>query len=382
MSDHESYIPLSRSEVVSLVSEALPATQQKSFAAFVKILLAWYHHDFHEKLERLKENYTQACELSAPAGAALKFEEALEKVVSAANFTAISQNDLNRALEEESVFRVQLFVDFEEFDKVIFYRRGKSQRTAEIARWFGFSKKNIQFTNYDQVLIYVRYKATHSRKIIIKLFENIPEADLEMLFPNTAVRMRLSDKFLIGVPAFLSGLLIITTKVGASILLLASLAAYWLGIRNQVSNIDQTALLALLSSAGALGAYLFKQFSNFKNRKIRFMKVLAENLYFKNLDNNAGVLTNVIDYAEESECKEVLLSYGELLKNGPLTTDQLLTAVENNFNQNCDFEIEDALRKLITLKLCKLENDQYTARPLDEALIEFNQRWDELFSVE
>jgi Protein of unknown function (DUF3754) len=39
----------------------------------------------------------------------------------------------------------------------------------------------------------------------------------------------------------------------------------------------------------ALGGYLVRQFTKFKNRKIQFMKALSENLYFRNLDNDAGV---------------------------------------------------------------------------------------------
>ena len=47
--------------------------------------------------------------------------------------------------------------------------------------------------------------------------------------------------------------------------------------------------MVLLAGVVALGGYLWKQFNNFKNRKMRFMQALTQNLYFKNLDNNAGV---------------------------------------------------------------------------------------------
>ena len=49
--------------------------------------------------------------------------------------------------------------------------------------------------------------------------------------------------------------------------------------------------------------FLFKQISKYKNRKIKFMKALSDNLYFKNLDNNAGVFYHLIDAAEEEEFK-------------------------------------------------------------------------------
>jgi hypothetical protein len=47
--------------------------------------------------------------------------------------------------------------------------------------------------------------------------------------------------------------------------------------------------------------------------KIRFMKTLADNLYFKNLDNNAGVLFHLINEAEEEDFKEAMLAYYFLL---------------------------------------------------------------------
>ena len=43
------------------------------------------------------------------------------------------------------------------------------------------------------------------------------------------------------------------------------------------------------------------------------MKALSDNLYFKNLDNNAGVFYHLIDAAEEEEFKEAVLAYYFLL---------------------------------------------------------------------
>ena len=40
------------------------------------------------------------------------------------------------------------------------------------------------------------------------------------------------------------------------------------------------------------------------------MKALSDNLYFKNLDNNAGVFHHLIDAAEEEEVKEAIVDQG------------------------------------------------------------------------
>ena len=221
---------------------------------------------------------------------------------------------------------------------------------------------------------------------LLKLFQDVPKADLEMLFPNTRVRMRLMDKLLIGVPAAIGGGVVISTKLGGSLILLASLLGYWLGTRSTPVEIDKTALLALLAGVAALGAHFWKQFNNFKNRKMRFIQTLTQNLYFKNLDNNAGVFYRILDEAEEEESKEVLLAYHFLLlADTAVAGDQLDRQIENWLRDSCgavvDFEIEDALQKLQRLGLIT-GNQQLGFRAVDlsKALATLDQRWDDLFS--
>src|SRR3712207_8715653 len=48
--------------------------------------------------------------------------------------------------------------------------------------------------------------------------QDVPRADLEMLFPNAQVRMRSIDKLLIGVPAVASGIIVIATKLIAALI--------------------------------------------------------------------------------------------------------------------------------------------------------------------
>ena len=53
-----------------------------------------------------------------------------------------------------------------------------------------------------------------------------------MVFPNVQVRMRLFDKLLIGVPALISGVIVIVTKLLATFGLLLLLLGFWLGTRD------------------------------------------------------------------------------------------------------------------------------------------------------
>jgi hypothetical protein len=136
--------------------------------------------------------------------------------------------------------------------------------------------------------------------------------------------------------------------------------------------ISQQQLIALGLGLGIFGGFVFKEWSKFKNRKIGFMKALADNLYFKNLDNNAGVFHHLVDIAEEEEFKEAILAYYFLLTSTqPLSEDELDKAIEHWFaseqNINLDFEVDDALRKLIRFGLVTCQDNKYTALSLNGA---------------
>ena len=160
----------------------------------------------------------------------------------------------------------------------------------------------------------------------------MPRADLEMLFPNARVRMRLIDKLLIGVPAVVSGVIMVVTKLVASLIPVLLLLGFWLGAREEPVELNQGQLVALGAGLMAFGGFLVRQFTKFKNRKIQFMKALSENLYFRNLDNDAGVFHHLLDAAEEEEVKEAVLAYHFLrTAERPLTAAELDRRIEDWF---------------------------------------------------
>ena len=232
--------------------------------------------------------------------------------------------------------------------------------------------------------------------MIIKLFQNVPKADLEMLFPNSEVKMRRIDKVMISASAAVGGAVVLATKLGPSILLLAALFGFWLGLKDQAVQITKQHLLTLGMGFGVLGGFIFKEWSKFKNRKIKFMKALSDSLYFKNLDNNAGVFHTLIDSAEEEDVKEALLAYTFLLKSGqPMTASSLDDTIEqwfvSNYQCSLDFEIEDALNKLVRMNLIsrqhtsqnttsQTDQETFVAISLEEAKQRLDKKWDNIFS--
>ena len=106
----------------------------------------------------------------------------------------------------------------------------------------------------------------------------------------------------------------------------------------------------------------------------------------QNLDNNSGVMTQILDEAEEQECRETILAFFYLWKYAPSegwTSEQIDDYVEMDLerlaNLKVDFEIEDAINKLEKLRIVEKTGDRYRARPLAKALEQLDWTWDNYF---
>ncbi len=380
------FIPFRRTDLVHmcLAGEDLNERQQDDFAVALQKIESYFQREFHQIKQELKHAYspldpdadTRAVEEFRDEQAASRLAILLEQVLDRANYERVSRGQLESALNSTSLFNLKLHVDLDEFDEALLFTRGASPRIEEIKYLFGLWTKKVEFVNYDRVVLYLRFKENIDTQstlggcqpgsTMIKLFQNVPGADVEMLFPNTRVGMRLWDKVLIGVPALISGGIVMTTKLGTTLLLLGSLFGFWLGTSSEPVELNKPTVLVLLAGLGALGGYLWKQYSSFRNRKVKFSQALTESLYFKLLDNNAGVIFRLLDEAEDSECNESLLAYYFLLVAGEsLSAQELDKRIEHWFEQRwqstLDFEIDDALHKLLQLGLAQRKGDEWVA---------------------
>lgn len=398
------FIPFRKHDIVEMcLQENKLVGKDDDFRQLYYMLSSIFHFEFHQIVESMKDSYasvdpdadTRDYDNPRPLSE-LSFIDLLHNLLEKANYERITQDDLDAALSESSLFKIRLHVDFNDFSEALLFYRGVSTRTEVVSQYFGLIKKEISFTNYDRVVLFIRFRNDFEQDksampgckpgaTLLKLFQNVPKADLEMLFPNTAVRMRTSDKLMIGVPAVVSGGIVLTTKLGASLVVLGSLFGFWFGISAEPVELNRTSITILLAGIATFAGYLWKQFSNFKNRKLRFMQALTQNLYFKNLDNNAGVFHRLVDDAEEEECKEAILAYYFLLVQGAMTRSELDASIENwlaeNWQCEVDFEIDDALNKLLALSMVSEENGQLSALALDQSIKKLDYRWDNYFTA-
>ena len=135
----ERFIPFRKTTIVTMCAEDLPDDERESFLAFTELLASLLHHEFRSRLEALKDTYqpfnpntdTRTLVELGPAerqAAQQRLVDELTALAEDANFERISTDDLGRAFTEESLVKVRLEADFDDFEQVVFYRRGERTR--------------------------------------------------------------------------------------------------------------------------------------------------------------------------------------------------------------------------------------------------------------
>ena len=157
-----------------------------------------------------------------------------------------------------------------------------------VRRWL--RKKTITVGNYDRMAVLlqvkdsdhfaVRVKQSNPQlipgKMYLNLYKNIPNHDLELLFPNLKIGMNLRDKLMRAVPAFGAAIplgLKALPSVGLLISAIALVVFGWeLGGDFAIVGPNEKAvyalLTALLSITVALGGFAAGQYRTYKNRRL------------------------------------------------------------------------------------------------------------------
>jgi hypothetical protein len=160
-------------------------------------------------------------------------------------------------------------------------------------------------------------------------------------------------------------------------------AGFYVGLADAVKDEDLTGALAALGGLVALGGFGITQWMKFQRQSLLHHKVLSDNIYYRNINNNAGIFDYIIGTAEDQECKEAFLAYHFLLESGETMQGELDRRIEawlkTSFGADVDFECEDAVAKLDRLGLLRRDGARLSVLPLDQALVRLDQAWDNFF---
>jgi hypothetical protein len=400
--DREHYIPLRKSDLVELLckDQKVGFQEQQPFRQFCKLVGSVWHFEYLETLEKLKDEYApfdpdSTCKPLKPLPLdkrEKKMEQLFDdfvKLMERANFKRLSKQDVIDAVEGgASDWGINMDVDFAVYDRLELFSRGEGaiKRTKK-SKIFFWKKEEKKVDSYQRLVLLVKLKK-HKRipdfvntdGVFLKTFKDIPKLDLEMILPGTKMQMPSLQRYKLG------GSAVGTLGYGVYSLFGKLVVAVNAIIAGATTFAFSAFEFALLAPFGVLGGYAWKQYAGYQVTRQTYAKMLTESLYYQNLDNNAGVLTQILDEAEEQECRETILAYFYLWKYAPpegWTSGQLDDYVEmeleGKLNLKVDFEIDDALDKLEKLNIVKKTADRYHAVSLEKALEMLDYRWDNYF---
>jgi hypothetical protein len=397
-------LPIARAALVQkLLAAPAFASWRTGLERVADALTDLLHVEYHRQAEQLKALYApldpnavKSGESATPAQADA-FSSALRALLGRANYQVVSPEELDLALKAESVFQVKLHTRLTDFAELTLFARGRGHRHEIVRSWFGLRRRLIDVDYFEHVALFVRFQgeehfAPRRRAKLpfkpgtttLKLFEHIPVADLEMLFPNSEVRMRTLDQLVLGVPALL-GSVGILAQLSAAALFVVGLALSIVGLGDKPRMVTQTELVAFGAAVFTVSIFASRQLARFRFKKLQFLKTLADNLYYRNLDNNAGVIHHLVDSAEEEEGKEAILGYAFLLAHGPATMTELDQRIEawlkDLLGKVVDFEVDDAIAKLERFALVTREGERYAAVPIDQAMSAIGKRWSDVLGT-
>ena len=408
----DQFIPVRKSDILDALVEHGQLTSEACKAQFrqvCRMLGAIFHYEYFERLEVLRKDYYyfdpehdprarfDAATLERAYGELI---ESFSAVLKGANFVEVSHAAVQQEQRESALVRVTLRAPIEQFREVRFFRRGHHQEIFEIPRWFGLGRKKVEAMVHDDVVLMVamkseadlrgraRRKLRAHRKcrpgaVLIKYFRNIAGADLNALFPNVEVVMSRFDKLVLGVPAIAGGVPILL-NLGSTITVLFLVVGFYLGISGAVEESQLKTALGAVSGLVALGGFIMTQWAKYQRQSLKYQKELTDNVYYRNINNNAGIFDYIIGAAEEQECKEAFLAYYFLsTAASPPTQADLDRRIEqwlkDTFAVDLDFEVDDALAKLERLGLLQHDGERLSVRPPQEALSRLDYAWDNYF---
>lgn len=411
----DNFIPFRKADLIEALVKSRGSAheaERAKFRAICRALAAINHCEYLAQLERLRDDYyyldphvdlRAAADPAQTEGSHCDLLQSLDRVLRNANFVELPHREIADAHRRRTLLRVAVKVPLDDFRTIRFYRRGCHIEQFEASAWFGLRRRKVEAEVFDDVVLLAAMKppaaigspaelrALERRKIrpgsvLLKYFRNIALSDINALFPNVRVVMSDLDKLILGVPAILGGIPILL-NLYATVGVLFVVIGFYLGLTGAVHDKDIRTAFAAVSALAALGAFIFQQWVRYQHQSLRYRTELTDNIYYRNINNNAGIFDYLIGAAEEQECKEAVLAYHFLqVAPRPLDAaeieDRVETWLREAFGLDLKFKVATALLKLERLGLVRREGERLFVSPLDGALAQLRTVWNSLLSAD
>lgn len=399
--DREHFIPVRVTDLVEFLctgsgpadGQALAPADRARFRRFARAVSLHLHAVYQAELRQLKDAYAAFDPDADPKPLARptaeEREAALGKLfdtfchlMGRANYHRMTRAEVEATMAGASDWGVDMDIPWDAFDRVELFVRGRGTSRRFRRSWRKrFRLEEVKVPTFTRTAVIFKQRP-HKRlgadpdtdDVFLKLFKDIPRQDVEMLLPGGRVKMPLFDRLKLGGS--------LTSTVGY---VLYKLSTFKLGVlTGALFAGTSAALLALYAPIALILGYGYKTWYSFQVSKQTYSLQLTQSLYYQNLDNNAGVVYRLLDEAEEQETRETLLAYYYLWRYAgdagwtPAALDDYVELdLERLLGVEVDFEIEDAMAKLVRAGIVTESDGKYRALPIDAAQARLDALWEQ-----
>ena len=300
------YIPVRKSEIVAAVlhHQSLSDSDRPVMASLIRWLALLFHMEFFATSEHIKELYVGlnpdqkgSFPLETSPAQRQVFIEELDRVLIAANFRPLSNEEVEDADSKEGRLRSEIKVKTSVFSSIRFYARGLRNQQVEIDKWFGLRSKKVTIQTFDHVVFMVipglrankkdlKRAALRPGAAYLQLFRSIPLADLKSLYPNAKASVSWARKGVIAASTVIAGAPLLMKIIPAFSVLLLVIAAY-LGISGKVEEDTMKKGIAAATVLAAFIGLALRQWTSYDRHSLRHQKMLSDHAHSNKLNTNA-----------------------------------------------------------------------------------------------
>jgi len=394
--DREHFIPVRAADLVNFLcqdsgplhTQTMSPDEQAAFRRFGRSVVGHVHASYQAEIRQLKETYAafdpdaDPKPLSPPSAEERatvlgKLFETFIHLMERANYVRLTRDEMEAVMAGASEWGIDMDIPWDAFEKVEVFFRGKGfgKRTHRhpIYRW---RVSEVKVPTFARVAVIFKQQPhrrlgpdADTQSVYLKLFKDIPQVDIEMLLPGGRIKMPRLDRLKLGGS--------ITSTVGYVVWKL------WDSLSSISGAILGGSIMALYGPLVLIAGYGYKTWYSFQVSRQTYTLQLTQSLYYQNLDSNGGVMFRLLDETEEQEVREVLLAYFYLWRyagengwtSGELD-DYVELDLERRLSLDVDFEIGDAMRKLVAAGIVTETEGRYRAVPLATAQAQLDHLWE------
>lgn len=284
-------------------------------------------------------------------------QECLDYILAKANFESLTNAQVEDALRVASSSGLRVRLDPAQVTYLRVWVRGRSV-VERVRRTWRCPRRGVrQSCDVFRRLIVVS-RLCDDPGVRVKMFKEIPVADVESLLPHARVAMTWLDrvKLMGGGAGTLSSTVV---KVTGALALPGKLL--WI-------------------LAGGFAMVMFKTFTGYRNVRRHRDLQRTTHLYYQNLGNNAGAIHLLLSMVAQEEAKEALLAYAFLRRGAPAVrsaaelADRIEAYGAEHFGVHFKFDVADALESLDRLRLWA-DREAWQVLPVDQAARQLREQW-------